>query len=230
MYLQAKNKEQKLLGVQSDEVAKIENPKWSVSKAVLMLLLGSLIAATFADPLVNAVGNFSTATNIPSFLFSFAVLPFASSSEAVSALMFASQKKLRITSLTFSKVSLSWCIRLLHCCFYMSMVTEWVLGYRHDVQIHNYIWIVCCMQIYGAVSMNKLLCLSVFLGLLYFRHLTWNFTSEVLIILIIWSFLPKQMRWQKGKIVALSTSDSHLFIYSFFYSSWWSPYKRNSTS
>eukprot|EP00261_Vitis_vinifera_P037654 XP_019078897.1 PREDICTED: uncharacterized protein LOC100245468 [Vitis vinifera] len=147
----AKNKEQKLLGVQSDEVAKIENPKWSVSKAVLMLLLGSLIAATFADPLVNAVGNFSTATNIPSFLFSFAVLPFASSSEAVSALMFASQKKLRITSLTFSKI-------------------------------------------YGAVSMNKLLCLSVFLGLLYFRHLTWNFTSEVLIILIIWSFLPKQMR------------------------------------
>ena len=107
MYLQATNKEHELPGVQSDEVAKIENPKWSVPKAVLMLLLGSLIAATFADPLVNAVGKFSTATNIPSFLFSFSVLPFASSSEAVSALMFASQKKLRITSLTFSKVSLS---------------------------------------------------------------------------------------------------------------------------
>ena len=220
MYLQATNKEHELPGVQSDEVAKIENPKWSVPKAVLMLLLGSLIAATFADPLVNAVGKFSTATNIPSFLFSFSVLPFASSSEAVSALMFASQKKLRITSLTFSKVSLSWCIRLLHCCFYMSMVTEWMLGYCHDVLIHNYIWTVCCMQIYGAVSMNKLLCLSVFLGLLYFRHLTWNFTSEVLIILIIWSFLPKQIRWRTERkncsFVHVRFSFIYLFIFLFF--------------
>ncbi|WJZ99131.1 hypothetical protein VitviT2T_017602 [Vitis vinifera] len=145
----AANREHELLGVQSDEVAKIKNPKWSASKAVLMLLLGSLIAATFADSLINAVGNFSTDTNIPSFLVSFTVLPFAISSEAVAALMFASQNKMRI-SLTFSKI-------------------------------------------YGAVSMNNLLCLSVFLGLLYFRHLSWNFTSDVLIILIVWSFLPKNM-------------------------------------
>ena len=108
MYLQAANREHELLGVQCDEVAKIKNPKWSASKAVLMLLLGSLIAATFADSLINAVSNFSTATNIPSFLVSFAVLPFAISSEAVAALMFASQNKLRI-SLTFSKVCLSPC-------------------------------------------------------------------------------------------------------------------------
>ena len=108
MYLQAANREHELLGVQSDEVAKIKNPKWSASKAVLMLLLGSLIAATFADSLINAVGNFSTDTNIPSFLVSFTVLPFAISSEAVAALMFASQNKMRI-SLTFSKVCLSPC-------------------------------------------------------------------------------------------------------------------------
>ena len=56
---------------------------------------------------MNAAVDFSTATNIPSFLVSFSVLPFAISSEAVSGLMFASQMKLRITSLTLSKVSLS---------------------------------------------------------------------------------------------------------------------------
>ncbi|XP_002275985.2 sodium/calcium exchanger NCL [Vitis vinifera] len=143
------NKEHEQLGIQSDEVVKIESPKWSACKAVVMLLLGSLIAATFAGPLVNAVGKFSTATNIPSFFVSFLVLPFASFSEAVSAQNFASQKKLRIASLTFSKI-------------------------------------------YGAMSMNNFLCMSVFLGLVYFRQLTWNFTSEVLIVLIIWSFLPKE--------------------------------------
>ncbi|KAJ9686200.1 hypothetical protein PVL29_015210 [Vitis rotundifolia] len=141
--------EHEQLGIQSDEVVKIESPKWSACKAVVMLLLGSLIAATFAGPLVNAVGKFSTATNIPSFFVSFLVLPFASFSEAVSAQIFASQKKLRIASLTFSKI-------------------------------------------YGAMSMNNFLCMSVFLGLVYFRQLTWNFTSEVLIVLIIWSFLPKE--------------------------------------
>ncbi|RVX09345.1 Sodium/calcium exchanger NCL [Vitis vinifera] len=98
------NKEHEQLGIQSDEVVKIESPKWSACKAVVMLLLGSLIAATFAGPLVNAVGKFSTATNIPSFFVSFLVLPFASFSEAVSAQNFASQKKLRIASLTFSKL------------------------------------------------------------------------------------------------------------------------------
>ncbi|RVX09339.1 Sodium/calcium exchanger NCL [Vitis vinifera] len=60
----ATNKEHELPGVQSDEVAKIENPKWSVPKAVLMLLLGSLIAATFADPLVNALQRGSVSSNV----------------------------------------------------------------------------------------------------------------------------------------------------------------------
>lgn len=143
------SKGNELLGIQFYTAEKIENPKWSAFKGVFILLLGTLIAATFVDPLVNAVGNFYSASNIPPFFVSFIVLPFASSSEAVSALIFASQKKLRIAPLTVS-------------------------------------------EIYGAVNMNNLLCLSVFLGLLYFRHLTWNFTSEVLIILIIWSFLPKE--------------------------------------
>lgn len=40
-------------------------------------------------------------------------------------------------------------------------------------------------QLYGAVTMNNVLCLSVFLALVYARGLTWDFSSEVLVILIV---------------------------------------------
>ncbi|KAL4308960.1 hypothetical protein GQ457_01G004140 [Hibiscus cannabinus] len=139
-------REHTLLGPeeQSDEVVEsVENPRWISFKAVLMLLLGTIIAAAFADPLVDAVDNFSAATSIPSFFISFIALPLATnSSEAVSAIIFASRKKQRTASLTFS-------------------------------------------ELYGAVTMNNVLCLSVFLALVYVRGLTWDFSSEVLVILIV---------------------------------------------
>ncbi|KAI3942219.1 hypothetical protein MKW92_015905 [Papaver armeniacum] len=128
----------------SDEVAEgVENPNWISVKAGLLLLLGATIAAAFADPLVDTVNNFSTATSIPPFFISFIALPLATnSSEAVSALIFASRKKKRTASLTFS-------------------------------------------EIYGAVTMNNILCLSVFLALVYVRGLSWDFSAEVLVILIV---------------------------------------------
>ncbi|MBA0771107.1 hypothetical protein Gotri_019628 [Gossypium trilobum] len=143
---QQTKREHALLGSeeQSDEVVEhVENPRWISFKAVLMLLLGTLIAAAFADPLVDTVDNFSTATSIPSFFISFIALPLATnSSEAVSAIIFATRKKKRTASLTFS-------------------------------------------ELYGAVTMNNVLCLSVFLALVYVRGLTWDFSSEVLVILIV---------------------------------------------
>ncbi|XWS28053.1 hypothetical protein CRYUN_Cryun25bG0032800 [Craigia yunnanensis] len=143
---QQTKREHDLLGSeeQSDEIVEgVENPGWISFKAVLMLLLGTIIAAAFADPLVDAVDNFSDATSIPSFFISFIALPLATnSSEAVSAIIFASRKKKRTASLTFS-------------------------------------------ELYGAVTMNNVLCLSVFLALVYIRGLTWDFSSEVLVILIV---------------------------------------------
>ncbi|KAK6919149.1 Sodium/calcium exchanger membrane region [Dillenia turbinata] len=134
--------EHALLGDKDEEVEQLTNPKWEAFKAVLVLLLGTIIAGVFADPLVDAVDNFSTASGIPSFFVSFVVLPFASSSETVSSLVFASRKRLRMISLTFS-------------------------------------------QIYGSVTMSNILSLSVFLALVYFRNLTWDFSSEVLVILVV---------------------------------------------
>ncbi|KAE8076021.1 hypothetical protein FH972_014696 [Carpinus fangiana] len=140
---QKTKKEQELLGDQNDEVVeRIENANWHASKAAVMLLLGTLLAAVVADPLVDVVENFSTSTGIPSFFVSFVILPFASSSEAVSTLIFARRKKSRMASLMYS-------------------------------------------EIYGSVTMGNVLSLAVFLGLVYFRNLTWDFSSEVLVVLIV---------------------------------------------
>ncbi|WOL00758.1 hypothetical protein Cni_G09471 [Canna indica] len=136
--------EHNMLTDQSDEVVEsVDNPKWICFKAILLLLLGTGLAAIFADPLVDAVDNFSLATSIPSFFISFIAMPLATnSSEAVSAIIFATRKKQRTSSLTFS-------------------------------------------EIYGGVTMNNTLCLAVFLAIVYMRHLTWDFSAEVLIILIV---------------------------------------------
>lgn len=106
--LQETKREHDLLDVggQSVEGAEgVENARWISIKAGLFLLLGSLIAAAFADPLVDVVDNFSDATSIPAFFISFIFLPLATnSSEAVSAIIFASRDKRQTASLTFSEV------------------------------------------------------------------------------------------------------------------------------
>ncbi|KAJ6298309.1 hypothetical protein OIU76_019457 [Salix suchowensis] len=145
--MQKTKKAHALLGAKEQDEGEgdegVKNPKWISFKAAMMLLAGAVIAAAFADPLVDAVDNFSDATSIPTFFISFIALPLATnSSEAVSAIIFASRKKVKTTSLTFS-------------------------------------------EIYGAVTMNNVLCLSVFLALVYFRELTWDFSAEVLVICIV---------------------------------------------
>lgn len=106
IFLQKTRDEHNSLVEKSDEVVEnFDNPTYTCIKALLLLLLGTVLAAVFADPLVGAVDNFSLATNIPSFFISFIAMPLATnSSEAVSALIFASRKKQRTSSLTFSEV------------------------------------------------------------------------------------------------------------------------------
>ncbi|XP_050134383.1 sodium/calcium exchanger NCL-like [Malus sylvestris] len=142
-YDQKTKKEYDRFGDQIDEVVEdVKNAKWHASKAVVLLFLGTIVAAAVADPLVDAVDSFSTATSIPSFFISFVVLPFASSSEIVTTLIFVSRKKQRTASLAYS-------------------------------------------EIYGSVTMSNILSLAVFLGLVYVRNLTWSFSAEVLVILIV---------------------------------------------
>ncbi|KAH9309166.1 hypothetical protein KI387_037077 [Taxus chinensis] len=105
--LHLKNKEEldNLADQDEEEETVVDSPHKVYLRAVLLMLGGAVIAGVFADPLVDAVDNFSDATNIPSFFISFIVMPLATnSSEGVSALIFASRKKKRTASLTYSEV------------------------------------------------------------------------------------------------------------------------------
>ena len=74
-------------------------------KAGLLLLTGTALVAAFADPMVDAVGNFGKASGIPAFFVAFVVTPFASNaSEVVSSFIFASKKRRRTISLTYSQI------------------------------------------------------------------------------------------------------------------------------
>ncbi|XP_057963600.1 sodium/calcium exchanger NCL [Malania oleifera] len=140
---QTRREHDRFVGYSEETTGSVENPKLTSFKAVMLLLLGTAIAAVFADPLVDAVDNFSDATSIPAFFISFIALPLATNaSESVSAIIFACRKTGKNASLTFS-------------------------------------------EIYGAVTMNNVLCLAVFLALVYIRGLTWDFSAEVLVILIV---------------------------------------------
>eukprot|EP00252_Welwitschia_mirabilis_P023946 TRINITY_DN6912_c0_g1_i1.p1 TRINITY_DN6912_c0_g1~~TRINITY_DN6912_c0_g1_i1.p1 ORF type:complete len:617 (+),score=99.47 TRINITY_DN6912_c0_g1_i1:58-1908(+) len=139
------DKEERTEGVENGNEEKPEgarNPMGTYMKAFFLLLAGTVVAGIFADPLVDAVDSFSSATKIPSFFISFIAMPFATnSSEAISAIIFALRKQKQTASLTFS-------------------------------------------EIYGAVTMNNTLCLGVFLAIVYMRGLDWDFSAEVLVILV----------------------------------------------
>ncbi|KAL5972831.1 hypothetical protein ACLOJK_039637 [Asimina triloba] len=101
-----KEEHETLVADRSDEaVEAVDNPSWICFKAVLLLLLGTSISVAFADPLVHAVNDFSTATSMPPFFVSFLLLPLVNNTgKAISAIKFASQKKQRSSSLTLSEV------------------------------------------------------------------------------------------------------------------------------
>uniref|UniRef100_A0A7N2M8U0 EF-hand domain-containing protein n=1 Tax=Quercus lobata TaxID=97700 RepID=A0A7N2M8U0_QUELO len=130
-------------GTGSVKVEAVEKSKWASIEAVLLLLLGTIIAAAFADPLVDTIDNFADATSIPDFFVSFIVLPLTTSSrDTVSAIRLASQYKRKTASLSFS-------------------------------------------EIYATVTIHNVLSIPVFLALVYIRGLTRDFSSEVLVILIV---------------------------------------------
>lgn len=91
-------------GEEEEEIIDL-TPQEIYKKAGLTLLAGTLIIAVFADPMVDAVGNFGKATGIPAFFVSFVVTPFASNaSEVVSSFIFAAKKRKRSISLTYSQI------------------------------------------------------------------------------------------------------------------------------
>eukprot|EP00227_Mantoniella_beaufortii_P014562 CAMPEP_0197577120 /NCGR_PEP_ID=MMETSP1326-20131121/1869_1 /TAXON_ID=1155430 /ORGANISM="Genus nov. species nov., Strain RCC2288" /LENGTH=567 /DNA_ID=CAMNT_0043140137 /DNA_START=36 /DNA_END=1739 /DNA_ORIENTATION=- len=77
-----------------------------IRKSMMLLTIGMVLIATFADPMVGAVSSLSKAMGLPSpFFASFILTPFASNaSELISSLYFASKKRKKNISLTYSQV------------------------------------------------------------------------------------------------------------------------------
>lgn len=48
--------------------------------------------------------------------------------------------------------------------------------------VSDFFLLVVIMQIYGAVTMNNTMCLGIFLAIVYFRGLLWDFSAEISVI------------------------------------------------
>ncbi|KAM1805073.1 hypothetical protein ACFX12_030869 [Malus domestica] len=132
----------KLVDEEKSSGGAIDESIWAWVKAITYLVLGFVVLAVLAEPLIDSVQNLSTAASIPSFLVAFVLVPLATNArQATSAIKAAAKKTPRTTSLTFS-------------------------------------------EIYGGVFMNNVLGFSVLLAIIYAREITWDFSAEVLVVLI----------------------------------------------
>lgn len=150
----------------------MENPRRRIVKAVGLMLVGTAIPAAFADPLVDAIYSLSKATHVSSFFVSFVVLPLVNnSSEVVSAVRSMRKKKQRNASLTLSEVP-----HLHH---------EITVMHANCTLIGTIFTMLVDLQVYCVVTVNNLMCLGMFLAVVYARDITWDFSSELLIILLV---------------------------------------------
>ncbi|KAL6196587.1 hypothetical protein ACLB2K_032201 [Fragaria x ananassa] len=121
----------------------VDKSLWGWFKAISYMVIGFVVLAVLAEPLIDNVEDFSTAAGIPSFFVAFVLVPLATNArQAASAISAASSQTPRTTDLTFS-------------------------------------------EIYGGVFMNNVLGFSVLLAIIYVREMTWEFSAEVLVVLIV---------------------------------------------
>ena len=98
---------------ESDAAAR-EGPQLSTTQlawvSIGRLLVGIAVCAIFSDPLVDALAVFSKASGIPPFFVAFVLTPLGSSAgELISSLRFASKRRQKNISLTFSQVRHAAC-------------------------------------------------------------------------------------------------------------------------
>ena len=129
-----------------------------------------------AEPLVESVRKFSDSVKIQPFYVSFILVPLATNARtAIAAIQAAKQKRHHTTSLTFSEV---W--HFLNHCFIFD-------NYNLNKPIYLVIdkLYLPNMQIYHKVFMNNILGFFVLTSVIYFRGLTWHFSAEILVVIIV---------------------------------------------
>eukprot|EP00008_Paramoeba_atlantica_P006673 CAMPEP_0201480966 /NCGR_PEP_ID=MMETSP0151_2-20130828/5316_1 /ASSEMBLY_ACC=CAM_ASM_000257 /TAXON_ID=200890 /ORGANISM="Paramoeba atlantica, Strain 621/1 / CCAP 1560/9" /LENGTH=451 /DNA_ID=CAMNT_0047862967 /DNA_START=278 /DNA_END=1629 /DNA_ORIENTATION=+ len=82
-----------------------ESPRDIAIKACVLMAIGTGVVVLFSDPMVDVIGDFGDTIGINPFYISFVVTPFCSNaSELISSLIFASRKKRKNSSLTYSAI------------------------------------------------------------------------------------------------------------------------------
>ncbi|CAN6561022.1 unnamed protein product [Malus baccata var. baccata] len=95
----------KLVDEEKSSGGAIDESIWAWVKAITYLVLGFVVLAVLAEPLIDSVQILSTAASIPSFLVAFVLVPLATNArQATSAIKAAAKKTPRTTSLTFSEI------------------------------------------------------------------------------------------------------------------------------
>ncbi|KAK4485288.1 hypothetical protein RD792_007921 [Penstemon davidsonii] len=145
------------------EDAKLKILTWDLSKCVLQVVLGIAILTFLSGPLMNSIQQFSDAIGVPSFFISFVIVPVAMNARsAILAIFPASQKSSKTSSLTFSEV------------INVSLILSHTKFFLYDI--------------YGGVVMNNVMGLSTLLAIIYIKGLKWDYSAEVLTILVTGGF------------------------------------------
>ena len=85
-----------------EKSAEGESTKDIAIRSSVLLLIGTGLVVLFSDPMVDVIGDFGDTIGINPFYVSFVVTPLCSNaSELISALIFASRKRRKNSSLTF---------------------------------------------------------------------------------------------------------------------------------
>ena len=101
--------QQRLLAKKAKQQSQTAENSWfNYFKAAFLLIIGTAVLTLLAQPVIDAVDEFSSAVNIPSFTISYVVIPVAMNyREAMGAIKSARLKTKQSISLTFSEVHFS---------------------------------------------------------------------------------------------------------------------------
>ncbi|KAL5576625.1 hypothetical protein UlMin_018324 [Ulmus minor] len=97
--------EQRSLITREDRTKEADKAWLNYTRAGILLFLGTAISVVLSRPLIETVGELSTAANIPSFFVSYVVIPLALNfRQAKGAITSAKRKTQKNISLTFSEI------------------------------------------------------------------------------------------------------------------------------
>ncbi|KAJ4828543.1 hypothetical protein Tsubulata_035967 [Turnera subulata] len=104
---QGTTEEQKSLMAKENQSKKDadKSPWWSYTKATVLILIGTALTILLGSPLLQTVKDFAAAVDLPSFLVSYFLIPFALTfRKALKAIISATEKTEKSVSLTLSEI------------------------------------------------------------------------------------------------------------------------------